>query len=80
MGKKCVVRLSEQEREKLQTLVKKGTVKAYRVKHANILLKADANGPGWTDQRIAEALWVPLQVMALSSISATFSAQYFTSP
>ena len=49
MGKKYVVRLSEQEREQLQTLVKKGTVKAYRVRHANILLKADANGPGWTD-------------------------------
>ena len=55
MGKKYVVRLSEQEREKLESVVKKGTVKAYRVKHANILLKADANGPGWTDKRIAEA-------------------------
>ena len=55
MGKKYVVRLSEEEREQLRSLVKKGTVKAYRVKHANILLKADANGPGWTDQRIAEA-------------------------
>ena len=55
MGKKYVVRLSEEERETLESVVKKGTVKAYRVRHANILLKADANGPGWTDKRIAEA-------------------------
>jgi transposase len=55
MGKKYVVRLTEQERDELQSVVKKGTAKAYRVKHANILLKADANGPGWTDQKIAEA-------------------------
>ena len=55
MGKKYVVRLSEEEHKELQSLEKKGTVKAYRVKHANILLKADANGPGWTDEKIAEA-------------------------
>lgn len=55
MGKKYVVRLSEEEHKELQSLVKKGTVKAYRVKHANILLKADANGPGCTDEKIAEA-------------------------
>ena len=55
MSKRYVVRLSEEERKELQSLVKKGTVKAYRVKHANILLKADANGPGWTDEKIAEA-------------------------
>ena len=47
MSKRYVVRLSEEERKELQSLVKKGTVKAYRVKHANILLKADANGSGW---------------------------------
>ena len=55
MSKKYVVRLSQEEREELQSLVKKGTVKAYRVKHANILLKAGANGPGWTDEKIADA-------------------------
>jgi transposase len=55
MVKKYVVRLSEQERRDLESLIKKGTVKAYRVKHANILLKADADGPGWTDERIADA-------------------------
>ena len=32
MSKRYVVRLSEEERKELQSLVKKGTVKAYRVK------------------------------------------------
>lgn len=32
---------------------RKGT--SQKVKRAQILLKADANGPGWTDQKIAEA-------------------------
>ena len=55
MGKKYVVRLSEGEQQKLQTLVTKGKAAAYKIKHANILLKADAEGPGWKDERIAEA-------------------------
>lgn len=55
MGKKYVVRLAEQERRDLESLIKKGTAKAYRVKHANILLKTDAEGPAWTDEKIADA-------------------------
>ena len=55
MGKKYVVRLSEGEREELEGLTRKGKGAAYRIKHANILLKADADGPGWPDQQIAQA-------------------------
>jgi len=56
MGKKVyVVRLSEEERTELKGLVKKGKAAAYRIKHANILLKADAEGPCWGDARIAAA-------------------------
>lgn len=53
--KKYVVRLSDQERLDLETVVSKGKSPAYRIKHAHILLKADANGPNWEDKRIAEA-------------------------
>jgi hypothetical protein len=55
MLKKYIVRLTEQEREALKELVKKRGVAAQRVRRARILLKADADGPGWTDARIAEA-------------------------
>jgi len=54
--KKYIVRLSKQERQELQTLVGKGRGAAYKIRHANILLTVDANGPGWTDPRTAEAL------------------------
>jgi Homeodomain-like domain len=55
MRKKYIVRLTDQERETLDALVKKRGVAAQRVRRARILLKADADGPGWTDARIAEA-------------------------
>lgn len=54
-NKKYIVRLTEKERRELRAMVKKGRVAAYKIRHANILLKADADGPGWTDVRIAEA-------------------------
>jgi len=55
MVKKYIVRLSEEEREWLQAFITKGKAAAYKIKHANIVLKADADGPGWKDKRIAEA-------------------------
>jgi hypothetical protein len=55
MKKKYVVRLTTEERGILRTMVTKGKVAAYRIKHANILLAADADGPCWPDWRIAEA-------------------------
>ena len=55
MPKKYVVRLSEEERELLSSLIRKKHVAAQKVQRARILLKADVNGPGWTDQKIAEA-------------------------
>lgn len=54
-NKKYIVRLTEEERRELRAMVKKGRVAAYKIRHANILLKADADGPNWTDTRIAEA-------------------------
>jgi len=60
MAKKYVVRLSCEEYDKLQELVKKGRAAAYKRMHAQILLKADVNNEdsGWTDQQISEAFGV----------------------
>src|SRR5947199_8539301 len=56
--KKYVVRLSGEEREWLETLIRKGKTPARRVLKARILLKADISeaGKGWSDNRIIEAL------------------------
>lgn len=55
MNKKYIVRLRSDEREALEGLVNKGQAPAYKIKHAHILLKADADGPAWIDAAIAEA-------------------------
>jgi hypothetical protein len=56
--KKYVVRLSAEEREQLQTLIRKGKSPAKRLLKARILLKADVSeaGEGWSDSKIIEAL------------------------
>ncbi|MCL0093472.1 IS630 family transposase [Dehalococcoidia bacterium] len=56
--KKYVVRLTKEEREQLTELTRKGKAAAYKIKHANILLKADVDGPAWRDAQIAEAFSV----------------------
>ncbi len=55
MQKKYIVRLSEAERAQLHQVIKKLKGTSQKVRRAQILLKADADGPSWTDQRIAEA-------------------------
>lgn len=57
MSKKYIVSLTQEERAALSDIVGKGKAAAYKIKHANILLKADAgaDGPNWEDARIAEA-------------------------
>lgn len=54
MNKKYIVRLSDAERAQLTELTRKGKAAAYKIRHAHILVKADADGPAWTDARIAE--------------------------
>lgn len=56
MPKKYVVRLSDAERSTLTEVVKKLKGSSQKVRRAQILLKADANGPAWTDAKIAEAV------------------------
>ena len=55
MPKKYIVRLSEQERATLVEVVAKLKGSSQKARRAQILLKADADGPAWTDARIAEA-------------------------
>jgi Homeodomain-like domain len=55
MYKKYVVRLSDEERGVCQEIVKKFKGSSQKVRRAQILLKADADGPAWADARIAEA-------------------------
>lgn len=55
MNKKYIVRLTADERSLLENLVSKGKAAAYKIKHTNILLKVDADGPGWSDEETAEA-------------------------
>src|SRR5664279_2082055 len=56
--KKYVVRLSGEEREQLEALIRKGKSPAQRLLKARILLKADVSeaGEGWSDSRIIKAL------------------------
>ena len=56
--KKYVVKLSDTERERLNTLIHMGKHPARQLVKARILLKADASeaGEGWSDSRIAAAL------------------------
>ena len=63
--KKYVVRLTEEERGQLQTLVRRGRAHTRRLLYARMLLKADADGPDrWTDERIAQALEVSAATVA----------------
>jgi transposase len=55
MNKKYIVRLTAEEQKELENLVKKGKTQAYRMKHANILLAIDADGPNWSDHQAAKA-------------------------
>ena len=64
-NKKYIIRLSEEERQGLIKLASSGKAAARKITRARVLLKADAGegGPGWTDQRIAEALEVGIRMI-----------------
>ena len=60
MNKKFIVRLCDAERRVCEEVVKKLKGTSQKVRRAQILLKADADGPAWTDEKISEAVgcWV----------------------
>jgi len=55
MNKKYVVRLSDNERDVCQEIIKNLKGSSQKFRRAQILLKADADGLGWPDVRIADA-------------------------
>lgn len=63
MNKKYIVRLTDEERAQLAELTRKGKAAASKIRHAQILLKADADGPAWTDARIAESFSVSVNTV-----------------
>jgi hypothetical protein len=63
VNKKYIVRLSEEERSACEGIVKKLKGSSQKVRRAQILLKADADGPGWSDEKIAEAYGCRVQTI-----------------
>ena len=55
MQKKYIVRLTKAERRTLKEVIKKLTGTSQKVRRAQILLKADADGLAWADEHIADA-------------------------
>ena len=60
---KFIVRLSDEERRELETIVKKLKGTSQIIKRAIVLLKADANGPNWTNEQIHELTGVSIQTI-----------------
>ena len=60
MAKKYIVRLTEDERTYLESLIHTGKVAAHKRLHAEILLKADISelGEKWLDKQIGEAFGI----------------------
>lgn len=55
MNKKYIVRLSDEERQECEAIIKKLKGSGQKFRRAQILVKADVNGSGWKDDTIAEA-------------------------
>lgn len=55
MKKKYIVRLSDEERTECEQFIKKQKGSVTKVRRAQMLLKADVEGPNWTDAKIADA-------------------------
>lgn len=63
MNKKYIVRLSDAERGACEVVVKKLKGSSQKVRRAQVLLKADENGAGWTDEKISEAYGCRVQTV-----------------
>jgi transposase len=52
-----LVKLTAEERAELEAMVRKGKAAGWKIQRAQMLLKCDQgpDGPGWIDQRIADA-------------------------
>ena len=61
---KYIVRLSEGERQELETIVKKLKGTSQKVNRALALLHADADGPDWTNEQIAQRTGLTLRAIS----------------
>jgi transposase len=77
MQKKYVVRLTEEERETCRLTVKKLKGTSQKVRRAQVLLKADADGLAWTDRQIAEAF--SCRIKTVENIRQRFVQEGFES-
>jgi hypothetical protein len=74
-SKKYLVRLTDAEREALQQVVGKFKGNSPKVRRAQVLLKSDADGPDWTDAKIADAFGCRTQ--SVENIRERFVTQGF---
>jgi biotin operon repressor len=58
-----IVRLSDDERDTCLGIIKKLKGSSTKVQRANLLLKADADGPHWKDQDIADTFFCSRQTV-----------------
>ena len=63
VNKKYIVRLTDAERRVCDEVVKKLKGTSQKVRRAQILLKADADGLGWTDETICQAYGCRVQTV-----------------
>ena len=58
--KKNIVKLTQEQRQQLEELVRSGTASARKIRHAHILLKVDSSpqGPNWSDKQIQQTFGV----------------------
>lgn len=77
MQKKYIVRLTDAERRQLRDVIGKLKGSSQKVRRARILLKADVDGPAWTDRKIAEA--VDCRVQTVESLRQRLVEQGFDS-
>ena len=64
--KKYIVQLTAQERWVCQKTVRKDNGSSEKARRAQILLKADRNGPAWTDRHIAD--FIPCRTKTVENI------------
>lgn len=75
MIKKYVVRLSDEERGICESIIKSLKGSSQKFRRAQILLKADADGPGWSDVKIGEAF--NCRVQTIENIRKRLSTENF---
>ena len=56
MNKKYIVRLTDAERAVCEATIAREKGKSEKLRRATILLKSDADGPSWADEKIREAV------------------------